>query len=201
MAFIFAIALGVSYYFILSIPAILILGLFWLSSYFGWIAAPTFWAWLFWSSLIGTFVGYFFCIGILGRDVVSIKMISVFNPRLVEKYSFIIFWFLFSFGSFWLCTLSWSHYVGPAFKQEATLWNSFTFALDLAIKGVLFDYLEHYKLTVTSLKMLDENTWFTHYSFIFRAHISAVLISSAFAIKQDLAMFRLKKQITNNGAS
>ena len=59
---------------------------------------------------------------------------------------------------------------------EAGPFGIFFFALDLVVRGALFDFMQHWDLSLSPLHMNRANFWFVLYSFVFRMFYALALM-------------------------
>ena len=80
----------------------------------------------------------------------------------------------------------------PFTEANVSLAEIYSFSADLALKGMFFDVMEHFKLTTTRLELNRNYTFFVWYSFIFRLYFS--LMGVKIAISGLAAFARLFKR-------
>jgi len=68
------------------------------------------------------------------------------------------------------------------------------FALDLVLRGGLFDIMEHFDLSITQLQMNRQNRWFVWYCFAFRMYYGLTLIRIAFSFVYMWAKIQTAKK-------
>lgn len=70
------------------------------------------------------------------------------------------------------------------------------FAMDLVLRGGLFDIMEHFDLSVTELSMNRRNRWFVWYCFAFRMYYGLTLIRIAFSFVWIWAKIHAARKVT-----
>lgn len=75
------------------------------------------------------------------------------------------------------------------------------FALDLMLRGALFDVMEHFGLGVTPLLMNRRLPWFVWYAFIFRMFYSLTLMKILFSFVWIYGKIRMARQLQRQSAA
>lgn len=61
-------------------------------------------------------------------------------------------------------------------KGQAGLFGTLVFALDMVLRGAFFDFMEHFDLSISHVKMNRELFWFVLYAFVFRMFYALTLL-------------------------
>jgi len=73
------------------------------------------------------------------------------------------------------------------------------FALDLVLRGALFDVMEHFEIHVTTLQMNRKSFWFVWHCFVFRMYFGLALLKILFSFAWIYGKITMARQAQPEG--
>ena len=109
-------------------------------------------------------VEYSYSHTVLRRAILYYRVIAI---------TMLVYFVLFSIS---LMTLQYSGGYQIYREGNAGLFGTLIFALDMVFRGAFFDFMEHFDLSLSYVKMNRELFWFVLYAFVFRMFYALTLL-------------------------